>query len=117
MNTIKRMYASNKKLKTELERRGFHTIQMFPHTRWSKDVFGLFDGVCLSFDDCLYWIQFKTGYSEGNIKVKIEEFCAKTNSNAVIAELIKHARNFKNRSKYESRLTFYGKSVSIKEMI
>jgi len=49
MNTMQKMRRSNMKARKKLTELGFTNIQMFPHTRWSKDIhleeIG-FDGFC-----------------------------------------------------------------------
>jgi len=38
MNTYSKMYSSNSKARKWLIEKGFTDIQLFPHTRWSKDI-------------------------------------------------------------------------------
>ena len=89
MNTINKMYRVNALLKEELKLSGVKEIQMFPHTRYSKDVFGLWDAVGIYGDsfigESIVWIQFKTGYTD---KAVFERWCARTGSKGIIAEYI-----------------------------
>ena len=62
MSTYDKMYSSNSKARKWLTERGFIQIQMFPHTRWNKDIhIGnlSFDGIARD-DLCIILFQVKS---------------------------------------------------------
>lgn len=75
MNTRKKMYRTNSKIKSYLKEKGFHTLYLFPHLRHMKDLIFEdcgFDAIGWKNDDKRTWLfQFKTnlGCSKEQLKL------------------------------------------------
>jgi hypothetical protein len=119
------MYQTNTLIREEMKKNGFYDITPFPHSRFSKDVYG-WDGVAkiklpsdynviiTTKDDLsIVWYQNKTGYCSN--KIELIEFCKNTGEKGLIAELIKYKEKYKNKkgsyTKKEVRLTPVGFSL------
>jgi hypothetical protein len=101
MSNIDKMHRVNAILKKELEKEGMTDIQMFPHTRWNKDIFGMWDAVGYR-DNDVVWIQFKSGYCSDMKKYK--KWCDRFYQVAVIAQYIPFIQKKKNgKGKYVKR--------------
>jgi len=112
MNNMQKMRDSNSRIRKALVSLGFSDIVLFPHSRFFKDVWHLFDGCCKKcveaspiFD--VYWIQAKTGYAPVEQKNAIEEFCFLSGQKAIVAEVVHDSSIRKNGKKV--RLSFYGR--------
>lgn len=104
MNTMQKMRRTNVIIKKRMKQEGYYDIVMFPHTRHFKDVWGLWDGVCKieknlpnrkGFD--IAWLQFKTGYATVKDKNDMRDFCMKSGSRGILAELIPYQEKYKNK--------------------
>jgi hypothetical protein len=73
LNCRRKMLRSQKKVKGFLENQGF-MVYLIHHTRWSKDIFGVFDGFAIK-DGKVYFFQVKSN-SWGNFD-EFKEFCEK----------------------------------------
>lgn len=92
MNTMERMRKTNTIIKKELKKQGWYDIVLFPHTRYFKDLYGLWDGICkkdVKFG-CfkLYFLQFKTGYCSLEDKKLMKDFCVDSGMRGLLCELI-----------------------------
>jgi hypothetical protein len=113
MNNYQKMRETNHQAREKLKDMGYSDIVMFPHTRFSKDVWGLFDGVCKlktlnseMFD--VYWFQIKTGHIK-KAKKYIEDFCMRSGEKALIIERIPYKEKYKKKkgsyTKHKIRVT------------
>jgi len=82
------MRATNKAIRDYLVKLGFYDIVNFPHTRFFKDVWHLWDGVAKK-GGSIYWVQNKTGYASKEDKERLKEFCEKFNQRGLVVERIK----------------------------
>jgi hypothetical protein len=93
MNTMDRMRSNNAIMKRELVRLGYTEFIMFPHTRFFKDIYGLWDGVCKKYvNDMhfeLHWVQFKTGRVSPADRKLMGEFCFRGLARGLLVELVK----------------------------
>lgn len=91
VSTYTRMHAVNQILKAELRKKGYYDIVLFPHTRWFKDVYGIWDGVCkkkCSIGFRLIWLQLKTGYASRKDKAVMKNFCEFGHTKGLLAEYV-----------------------------
>jgi hypothetical protein len=93
LNNRDRMYQTNYKIKRELEKLGYREFFLFPHTRFSKDVWGLWDGVVKKYKESsaifnVYWIQLKTGYASKEDREKMKNFCFLSGQKALLCEYV-----------------------------
>lgn len=54
------MYASNSRARAWLIKNKYTDIYFKPHTRYDKDIFGLWDGLCYDRNGNHVWVQIKT---------------------------------------------------------
>lgn len=113
MNTYQKMRETNHQAREKLKDMGYSDIVMFPHTRFSKDVWGLFDGVCKlktinSELFNVYWFQIKTGHIK-KARKDIEDFCMRSGEKALIIERIPYKKKYKKKkgsyTKHKIRVT------------
>lgn len=113
MNNYDKMRRTNALVKKKLKNMGFSDIVMFPHTRFSKDVYG-FDCVCKKkIEACelfeIYWVQIKTGRIKLKEKTKLENFCFCSGEKGLIVERIKYKEKYKKKKgsymKYKIKVT------------
>lgn len=82
-NSYQRMRRSNKKTKEFMKFFGYD-IDTIVHTRHSKDLWYLWDGVGLSRLGEVLWIQVKTnGYPSKHDRERMQEFCERYRQRAV----------------------------------
>jgi len=105
-NNMRKMRAVNQLHRKKLKELGYYDIVLFPHTRWFKDVFGLWDGVCKkaiagskSFFN-LYWLQLKTGYASQKEKKALKEFCINSNQKGLLLEYTPVKKRYRNKKGY-----------------
>lgn len=106
VNNMQRMRDVNRQHRKKLKELGFYDIVFFPHTRWFKDVFGLFDGCCKKkkegsealFD--LYWLQMKTGYASQKEKKTLKEFCFNSGQRGLLLEYAPIKKRYKKKEGY-----------------
>lgn len=102
MNTMQRMRKTNQIFRAELEKMGYYDMVMFPHTRYFKDVWGLWDGVCkepvgVNTQYRVVWLQFKTGYASNEDKMAMQLFCKSSLQKGMLCELVKRRKKYKNK--------------------
>lgn len=104
------MYSSNAKIKQALTALGYSEIVMFPHTRFSKDVYN-WDGVCKKHVHSssifeVYWVQCKTGWCSKKEKERLKNFCFLSGQKGILAEVVPSAKVRKNGR--QVRITVFG---------
>jgi hypothetical protein len=104
-NSRRRMRSVNHILRKELKRKGFYDITLFPHTRWFKDLWGLWDGVCKLQDSEpstfeVYYLQLKTGYASKELKEAMGKFCKQSNQKGILVEYAPVMKKLKKREGY-----------------
>jgi hypothetical protein len=97
INNITKMRRTNQKVREYYKTKGINKIFIKEHSRWNKDIFGVFDGFFIHPHYGVFFIQIKTNQF-GPIN-KIERFVTE---NKVNAEIIM----FKDREKKPYLKTF-----------
>ena len=102
----------NSIIRKELTELGFYDITAFGHSRFSKDLFGLWDFVAKEkhrdgFN--VVFIQAKTGYAPSEDKEEMRKFCQLGGVMGLLAEWVpkqvKYARKKGSYTKHELKIT------------
>ena len=91
------MRQTNSRIKKHLKELGYFDFWTVPHTRHSKDMWGLFDCVCKEKTDYGFkpvFCQFKTGYADKLTKEQISEFSILSKTKCLICEAIKRNNKY-----------------------
>lgn len=89
-----KMRRTNVIIRKHLGEAGLFDFVMFPHTRYFKDVFGLWDGVAKRMVDLskarseIIWLQFKTGYTSRKDKRRMLVWCIGCSARGILAEYV-----------------------------
>ena len=114
VSNMQRMRDVNKQHRRRLKELGFYDIVFLPHSRWFKDVFGLWDGWCkkrIEGSESLfkvYWLQLKTGYAKQKDKKALHDFCFNSGQRGLLLEYVQAKKKYKNRDTY-----YIGKEIKV----
>jgi hypothetical protein len=100
------MRSVNVILRKELKRLGFYDIVFFPHTRFFKDIWSLWDFVCKKNIEgsCsmfqVFWGQAKTGYASKEEKKNMNDFCLHSGQKGLILEYAPVMKKYNDKKGY-----------------
>jgi hypothetical protein len=105
MNNYQKMRQTNYAIRKYLKKQGFYDIVFFPHTRFFKDIWGLWDFVCKKRleGSCsmfqIFWGQAKTGYASKEEKERMNDFCLHSGEKGLVVEYapVKKKHSLKKR--------------------